>query len=197
MWKFHDFCIIQILCEINFEDSWRAKSAILSHLEALNFDILLILHFLKAEIYQMNKNHSPWNGKKGIFCTSRIHKLISRKILVIQKFQNFHTVFLELLESQKLISRKIKEAVFLKISTLCIKQSYYSYQSTLSHPGPSSAPLGQSSLSSQTFLTSTQTPLSKFGHCHFPGGQVSSGVPQPLSVDSSDPSPQSSSLSHT
>ena len=38
--KFHDFCIIQILREIKFEDSHIAKSAILTHLEALNFDFL-------------------------------------------------------------------------------------------------------------------------------------------------------------
>jgi len=37
VWKFHDFCIIQILHEINFGDSRSAKSTILSHLEALNF----------------------------------------------------------------------------------------------------------------------------------------------------------------
>ena len=37
-WKFHDFCIIQILREINFEDFRSAKSAILVHLEVMNFD---------------------------------------------------------------------------------------------------------------------------------------------------------------
>ena len=36
--NFHDFPITHILREINFEDSRRAKSAILAHLEALNFD---------------------------------------------------------------------------------------------------------------------------------------------------------------
>ena len=58
MWKFHDFSITQILREINFGDSRSAKSAILTHLEALNFDFYEFLHFLKAEIYQMNKIHS-------------------------------------------------------------------------------------------------------------------------------------------
>ena len=58
MWKFHDFCIIEILREINFEDSRSAKLAILTHLEALNFDIYEFLHILKAEIYQNNKIHS-------------------------------------------------------------------------------------------------------------------------------------------
>ena len=59
MWKFHDFSIIKILREINFEDSRSAQLAILPHLEALNFDFCEFLHFLKAEIYQMNKIHSP------------------------------------------------------------------------------------------------------------------------------------------
>ena len=48
-------CIIQILCEINFEDSWSAKSAIITHLEALNFDFYTFLHFLKVEIEQIGK----------------------------------------------------------------------------------------------------------------------------------------------
>ena len=34
----NDFCIVQILREINFEDSGSAKSSILPHLEALNYD---------------------------------------------------------------------------------------------------------------------------------------------------------------
>ena len=40
LWKFHDFCIIQILREINFEDSQSAKLSILTHSEATNFDFL-------------------------------------------------------------------------------------------------------------------------------------------------------------
>ena len=59
MWKFDDFYITQILREINFEDSRNAKTAILTHLEAQNFDFYEFLHFFMAEIYQMNKMHSP------------------------------------------------------------------------------------------------------------------------------------------
>ena len=59
MWKFHDFPITQILREINFGDCRSAKSAILTYLEALNLDFDEFLHFLKVEIYQMNKIHSP------------------------------------------------------------------------------------------------------------------------------------------
>ena len=51
VWKFHDISITQILREINFGDSTRAKSAVLTHLEALNFEFYELLHFLKAEMY--------------------------------------------------------------------------------------------------------------------------------------------------
>ena len=53
------FVSFKYLREINFEDSWSAKSAILPHLEDLNFDFYEFLPILKAEIYQMNKIHSP------------------------------------------------------------------------------------------------------------------------------------------
>ena len=45
-----------IFREINFVDSRSTKSAIFTHLEALNFDFYGFLQFLKAEIYQINKN---------------------------------------------------------------------------------------------------------------------------------------------
>ena len=32
------------------------------------------LHFLKAEMYQINKTQSPWNGKNGTFGTSKFSK---------------------------------------------------------------------------------------------------------------------------
>jgi len=54
-WKFYDFFITQILREINFGNSRSAKSAILPHFQVLNFDFYAFLHFLKADIYQMNK----------------------------------------------------------------------------------------------------------------------------------------------
>ena len=50
VWKFQDFSVTQILREINFWDSKNAKLAILTHLEALNFDFQEFLHFLKIEI---------------------------------------------------------------------------------------------------------------------------------------------------
>ena len=59
VWKFQDFSIIHILREINFEDSKSAKSAILTHLEALNFDFYEFLHFLKAAKLPNEQNYSP------------------------------------------------------------------------------------------------------------------------------------------
>ena len=48
--KFQDFSITQILREIDVGDFRSAKCAILTHLEALNFDFHDFLHFLNAEI---------------------------------------------------------------------------------------------------------------------------------------------------
>ena len=56
--KFHDFSITQISREINFWDSGSAKSAILTQLEALNFDLYEFLHFLNVDIYQKNPQNS-------------------------------------------------------------------------------------------------------------------------------------------
>ena len=67
VWKFHNFAITQILREINFDDSKSAKSAILTHLEILNFEFDEFLTFLKAEIYQINKIQSHKNGKNVSF----------------------------------------------------------------------------------------------------------------------------------
>ena len=63
LWKFHDFCIIQILRENNLEEALSRKSAILPHLEALNFDFYNFLHFSKCGIDQINKIQSPKMAK--------------------------------------------------------------------------------------------------------------------------------------
>ena len=83
----HDFSITQILGEIYFGDSRSAKSAILTHSLALNFDFYEFLYFFKVEICQINKIQSPFNGKNGV-----CYKLISRKIWVTDKSWTFHTV---------------------------------------------------------------------------------------------------------
>ena len=66
VWKFHNFSVTQILREINFGDSRSAKPAISTHLEGLNLNSYEFLHFLKAEIYQINKIHSPKMAKIAV-----------------------------------------------------------------------------------------------------------------------------------
>ena len=81
MRKFLDFSISQILREINLGDSRSAKSAILTHLEAMNFEFL---HFLKAETHQIRKYLSPINSKKFKILESWFHvKSEWQKILKI------------------------------------------------------------------------------------------------------------------
>ena len=53
VWKFHKFSIIQILRENS------AKSAILSHLDTLKFQIYEFSHFKKAVVSQTTKIQSP------------------------------------------------------------------------------------------------------------------------------------------
>ena len=45
MWKLQDFSATQILREINFEHSGSAKSAISTHLHALNFECIVMCNF--------------------------------------------------------------------------------------------------------------------------------------------------------
>ena len=71
----NDFSINQILREINLGDSTSAKSAILTHLGVLNFAFYEIMHFLKAEIDQLNKIYALKKGKNGSSRTSRFSKI--------------------------------------------------------------------------------------------------------------------------
>ena len=79
MWKFHDFSITLILREINFGDSRSAKSTILTHLEALNFDFHAFSH-LNAEIDQIKKSRAPEIAKIAVLELLHFPNLISRKI---------------------------------------------------------------------------------------------------------------------
>ena len=74
------FPITQILREINFWDSRSAKSDILTNLEALNCDVNEFLHFLKAEIHQINYSRAPKTAKTAISEVLNSLKLLSRKI---------------------------------------------------------------------------------------------------------------------
>ena len=77
VWKFQDFSITQILREINFGDFRTTKSSILTYFEAMNFDFYAFLHFLKAEIYKINKIQSRASkiAKNGSFRTCRFSKV--------------------------------------------------------------------------------------------------------------------------
>ena len=52
MWKFQHFSVTQILREITVDITAASKIAILTCLEALNFDLYGFLHFVKAEMDQ-------------------------------------------------------------------------------------------------------------------------------------------------
>jgi len=58
VWKFQNFSDIRILRDNQFEGSKCEKSVILAILEPLKFDFYEFLHFLYAEIYQINKLQS-------------------------------------------------------------------------------------------------------------------------------------------
>ena len=74
-WRFHYFSITQILREIDFRGSRSAKSGILTHFEALNFDFSEFLRFWKAEISLIDKFQIHKNVKNGCFRTSRFSKV--------------------------------------------------------------------------------------------------------------------------
>ena len=75
VWKLQNLPITQILREINFQEFRSAKSAILPHLETLNFDFYAFLHFLMVEIHQISKIQSLTNSKNIRFITSRLSKI--------------------------------------------------------------------------------------------------------------------------
>ena len=57
--KLQKFFVTQILREIKVGESRDSKFAIFTHLEALNFDLYELYHFLKAAIYQIYKIQCP------------------------------------------------------------------------------------------------------------------------------------------
>ena len=56
-------------------DSRSAKSAILTHLEALNYVIYDLLHFLRLKLTKLTKSKAQMMVKKGSFRTSRSSKI--------------------------------------------------------------------------------------------------------------------------
>ena len=79
-----------ILREISFRESRRSKSTIFAILRFLNFATLVNFSFQKVQKFIKNQNSEPL--KKKILQLLESQKLISRKIWVIEKSQNFHTV---------------------------------------------------------------------------------------------------------
>jgi len=66
VWKFQDFCITEILREINFEDSKSAKSAVFAILGAVNFVHLVNFSFQKMQKFIKNQNSEPLNVVKWL-----------------------------------------------------------------------------------------------------------------------------------
>ena len=64
-----------------------------TYLESLKFGFYKFLPFLKAEVYHINKIHSPKKGKLAVFEILDSPNLISRKISMTEKSRNFHTVW--------------------------------------------------------------------------------------------------------
>ena len=63
-----------------------------TYLESLKFGFYKFLPFLKAEVYHINKIHSPKKGKLAVFEILDSPNLISRKISMTEKSWHFHTV---------------------------------------------------------------------------------------------------------
>ena len=66
VWKFQDFCITEILREINFEDSRSAKSAVFAILGAVNFVHLVNFSLQKVQKFIKNQNSEPLNVVKWL-----------------------------------------------------------------------------------------------------------------------------------
>ena len=89
MWKIQDFCITQILREINFVNSRSAKTAVFANLGAVNF-----VHLVNCQIPKyVPKFRETKCVKITHFPLLESQNLISRKIWVIEKSWNFHIVF--------------------------------------------------------------------------------------------------------
>ena len=80
MWKLWNFSITQILREIKVGNFRVSKSVILTHLEALHFDFCEFAHFLKNVFDQINKIQRPQMAKNVVLEVLHSQKLISRKI---------------------------------------------------------------------------------------------------------------------
>ena len=80
--------ITQILREINFADPGSAKSAILTHSEALNFEFHEYFHFSKAEIYQIYKSKNPQQCGK-----------VLKNAITLKKFREINSLVTSLVKT--------------------------------------------------------------------------------------------------
>ena len=95
MWKIQNVLVIRILCEINFGGSRSSKTAIFTLFWALNFVNLVDFTFQKgAKLIKRSKFGVFKYVKMADFDTLHLPTLISRKILVTEKFCNFHSILL-------------------------------------------------------------------------------------------------------
>ena len=80
VWKLQDFSVTHILRGIKVDEFRSSKSVILTHLEALHFDFCEFAHFLKNVFDQINKIQRPQMAKNVVLEVLHSQKLISRKI---------------------------------------------------------------------------------------------------------------------
>ena len=80
MWEFQDFSVTHILREIKIDGSGVSKSVFFTHSEALKLDFHAILHLFKSEIDQIDKIQSLKMAKSALLELLNSPKLISRKI---------------------------------------------------------------------------------------------------------------------
>ena len=85
VWKFRNFSITKILREINFGDSSSANSAILTHLEAPNFDFFNICTFWRVKFTKSTNFREPKTAKTAVLQLPHSPKLISHKIWMKEK----------------------------------------------------------------------------------------------------------------
>ena len=91
--KLQNFFTTRILREINLEDPTSSKTAISTILEPLTF-ILANFWLQKMPKNQQNLNSNTQNCQKGNYVgLLETRKLISRKIWEAEKAWNFHTLF--------------------------------------------------------------------------------------------------------
>ena len=127
MWKFHGFSITQILREINFGEKRSAKYAILTHLGALNFDFCGILHFLKVEMYQINKIYSPkkwpkWKFLDFLFLQNWFH--VKSKWQKNPEISTPWSMYRVKIFSKKLISRNFRDKTVAATFTTFFDKSF-------------------------------------------------------------------------